>query len=439
MLRWRTVSEVGPNIYDTNMERLCQNKWQNGVYVKEHNCIWGIPLAAESLLRIDFNSKCGQVNNDDPVVTTWPIPKPHRCLGKWEGAVVAPNGVAYTIPNNHKALLRIELPQPDETLVSTTEPESIASGTSNASRSNNSNNSNGNKPDRPDYRNRDDLVYKSGIPTLRASAHRVKFSLQNRKHDPKPRNAKGEETGTLWLPDSVRKEDIVSYDTCNYNLRGAVAELLKRCDHDIVGRFPEESDRLEDFVVPTQTTWRTVNGGQCESAQRYLSDAVCADDAFLLLFDRLVTEVVLPYLKDRLVKIRALSGDEPTSFYYQRPPTLRLQPGPAWAQVKPHNDAEYGHQNGELNFWLPLTDHDLTGVDLWCETNFMADDYHPIPANIGEIIAFHGSSCRHYVNTNSTSNTRVSFDFRVGVQGFFDAFWEMQGTNDDHARREFKI
>ena len=147
---------------------------------------------------------------------------------------------------------------------------------------------------------------------------------------------------------------------------------------------------------------------------------------------------MLPNLKERLLAVGAVT-DAPVTFYYQCPPTLRLQPGPAWAQVKTHNDAEYGHQNGELNFWLPLTDRTRTGVDLWCESSFNADDYHPIPAQVGDIISFHGSSCRHYVNTNSTESTRVSFDFRVGVQGFFDPTWEMQGTNDDHSRRSVKV
>jgi hypothetical protein len=215
--------------------------------------------------------------------------------------------------------------------------------------------------------------------------------------------------------------------------------LLKRCDPEIVGEFKENSERLEDFVVPAESTWRTVNGGQCESAQKYLSDAVANDNAFIDIFDRLVQEVVLPHLKRRLVSVGAVCDEATTTFYYQRPPTLRLQPGPAWAQVKAHNDAEYGHQNGELNFWLPLTDRELTGVDLWCESNFKDGDYHPIPAKPGEMISFHGSSCRHYVNTNSTPYTRISFDFRVGVQGFFDPTWEMQGTNDDHTRREVTL
>ena len=173
-------------------------------------------------------------------------------------------------------------------------------------------------------------------------------------------------------------------------------------------------------------------------SQKYLFDAVAGDQKFIATFTQLVEQVVLPNLKQQLLEVGAIEN-APTTFYYQCPPTLRIQPGPAWAQVKAHNDAEYGHQHGELNFWVPLTDRTLTGVDLWCESSFGSDDYHPIPANPGEIVSFHGSSCRHYVNTNSTKYTRVSFDFRVGVQGFFDPYWEMKGTNDDHTRRSIKF
>ena len=434
-----TAHQVGPNIYDSNMERLCQNKWQNGVFLPKQNCIFGIPLAAESLLQIDFKRL---TVGGDPTISTWPIPAPHRNMAKWEGAVVAPNGVAYSIPNNHKALLRIELPTneiPDaETIASVPVQEAGTSSIESpelpvlAS-------SSVLPRDRPDYRHREDLVYKSGIPTLRASAHRVKFSLKNRKHDPRPKNSDGVETGSLWLPADICREDVLSYDTCKYNVQALIVDILRRCDPNIVGCFRDDSDRLEDFVVPTQSTWRTVNGGQCESAQRYLSEAVSSNEDFLHIFDELVSEVVLPYLKDRLISVGATTRSESITFYYQRPPTLRLQPGPAWAQVKAHNDAEYGHQYGEINFWVPLTDRSQTGVDLWCETNFKSNDYHAIPSKVGEMIAFHGSSCRHYVNTNSSVFTRVSFDFRVGVQGFFDPDWEMKGTNDDHTRRSLTL
>jgi hypothetical protein len=287
----------------------------------------------------------------------------------------------------------------------------------------------------------EDLVYKSGIATLRSSSHRVKFAIKNRKQDPKPRDRDGNETETTWLPTDLLSEVIFQYDMNKYNLTGAIISLLQSCDPEIVGSFEEtgEALRLEDFRLPIPSLCRKVHGGQCENAQRYLSDMVASNSTFMEVFDRFVTEVALPYTKQRLVACGAVDEASPLTFYYQRPSTMRLQPGPGWAKVKPHNDAEYGHQNGELNFWIPLTDRSLTGVDMWSETSFKADDYSPMPAEIGEAISFHGSSCRHYVNANSSNNTRVSLDFRVGVQGFYDPFWTMKGTTDDHDRREVTL
>ena len=89
--------------------------------------------------------------------------------------------------------------------------------------------------------------------------------------------------------------------------------------------------------------------------------------------------------------------------------------------------------------WVPLTDRVLTSVDLWSETTFEEGDYHPIIANVGEAISWHGSSRKHYVNPNSSKNTRVSLDFRIGVEGYFDPLWEMQGTTDDHSRRKAEL
>jgi len=301
---------------------------------------------------------------------------------------------------------------------------------------------------------KEELIYKSGIPTLRSSAHRVKFDVKRRTHDPKPKDHNGIETKTTWLPDDILKEDIFEYDIELYNLPKLVMNLLQSCDKSFVGKFARDDDnddddhdnddhaswRLEDFRVPTEATWRKVNGGRCEDSQKILSDAVASNVEFLTCFERFVEEVVLPYFKGRLELSGVVSAvGTPTTFYYQYPPTMRLQPGPGWAKVKPHNDAEYGHQNGELNFWIPLTEREWTQVDLWCETTFGQEDYHAIPAKVGQGISFHGSSCRHFVNANKTCHTRVSLDFRIGVQGYFDPYWQMKGTTDDHGRREVTI
>lgn len=190
------------------------------------------------------------------------------------------------------------------------------------------------------------LVYKSGIPTLRASAHRVKFKIKNRKHDPKPLDRDGNETGTTWLPDELQKEKVFAYDRNLYDLNGAVIQMLRECDPDIVGTFEtshvaensseldEPTFRLEDFRVPVSSVWRSVNGGCCEDAQKYLSNRVATNEKFIKVFDKFVNEVILPDVKARLVQCGALESDAATcAFYYQRPPTLRLQPGPGKATV----------------------------------------------------------------------------------------------------------
>ena len=100
----RIARSVGPNLRDNDMERLFQNKWQNGLTSVNEGCVYAIPLAAETVLRI----RTGVVtDNYEPEVTTWKLPVPSNVLAKWEGGVLASNGVMYCMPNNHKAVLQI--------------------------------------------------------------------------------------------------------------------------------------------------------------------------------------------------------------------------------------------------------------------------------------------------------------------------------------------
>ena len=115
----KVCKNVGPNLRETEMELIHQNKYQNGLCCKQDNCVYGMPLSGHTLLRIDCsnastNSSNGDNDNgeedDDPIVTTWKIPSPRRdCRDKFEGGVILPStGIMYTVPNNHKAVLRIE-------------------------------------------------------------------------------------------------------------------------------------------------------------------------------------------------------------------------------------------------------------------------------------------------------------------------------------------
>ena len=114
-----TATNVGPNLRDTGMESVFQNKWQNGLTCLQDECVYGMPLSGHTLLRIDCGNKNSTNNDNDddddddrgdnPQVTTWMLPLPRRaCRDKYEGGVMTKGGIMYTVPNNHKAVLRIE-------------------------------------------------------------------------------------------------------------------------------------------------------------------------------------------------------------------------------------------------------------------------------------------------------------------------------------------
>ena len=108
------AKNVGPNLRDSKLEMVYQNKYQNGLTCIQDNCVYGMPLSGHTLLKIDCNNKNStdkdDDDTDDPIITTWKLPTPRRdCRDKFEGGVIVPDtGVMYTVPNNHKAVLRIE-------------------------------------------------------------------------------------------------------------------------------------------------------------------------------------------------------------------------------------------------------------------------------------------------------------------------------------------
>lgn len=117
------VKNVGPNLRDSGLELVNQNKWQNGLTCVQDQCVYGMPQSSHTLLRIDCSGTTSsdgenetttpdaeQSESPDPIVTTWRLPSPRiECRDKFEGGVVMPQtGIMYTVPNNHKAVLRIE-------------------------------------------------------------------------------------------------------------------------------------------------------------------------------------------------------------------------------------------------------------------------------------------------------------------------------------------
>lgn len=120
-----------------------------------------------------------------------------------------------------------------------------------------------------------------------------------------------------------------------------------------------------------------------------------------------------------------------------------------------HNDAQYGHQPGEVNFWLPLTRLSAANT-LWTETAEGRGDFQPLllqelgyAADTPEVDQeaeprepvllplqhFHGTLCRHHTQPNSSGRTRVSLDFRCAPRSAFDSGWKLPGIVHRHDMR----
>jgi ectoine hydroxylase-related dioxygenase (phytanoyl-CoA dioxygenase family) len=106
---------------------------------------------------------------------------------------------------------------------------------------------------------------------------------------------------------------------------------------------------------------------------------------------------------------------------YQRVPTFRIHLPSNVAVGDFHRDSEYHHQDGEVNFWLPLTAAWGTN-SMWVETAPYSDRYQPVQAQPGEVYVFDGVHLRHGNKLNRTGATRVSFDFRcITTSSFRDS------------------
>ena len=66
----RIARSVGPNLRDEGMESMHQNKWQNGLTTHQEGCVYAIPLAGETVLRIRTGGPNGTTNPAGDVEVT---------------------------------------------------------------------------------------------------------------------------------------------------------------------------------------------------------------------------------------------------------------------------------------------------------------------------------------------------------------------------------
>jgi hypothetical protein len=116
-------------------------------------------------------------------------------------------------------------------------------------------------------------------------------------------------------------------------------------------------------------------------------------------------------LYERFIK-EFVSRQFDEDFLFQSFPTVRFCIPLNVAVGHYHNDMEFGHPEGEINFIIPLTDSNDT-ASIYVESEPGKKDFLPMKLRIGELIMFDGGHLTHGNEKNLTGATRVSLDFRV--------------------------
>ena len=147
-------------------------------------------------------------------------------------------------------------------------------------------------------------------------------------------------------------------------------------------------------------------------------------------YEQFVCEVVAPHVAESFIG----PCDE---VVFQAVPSLRVAVPSSKAAGQRHRDGAYGHQPGQINFWLPLAPAHGNNT-LWLEPPSSADDAEdvgagrqhlqspdawPLEGSFGTLHRFHGHACFHFTKPNDTPTTRVSLDFRVIPGPCYDDDW----------------
>jgi hypothetical protein len=129
-----------------------------------------------------------------------------------------------------------------------------------------------------------------------------------------------------------------------------------------------------------------------------------------LFYDAFHTKMGDLYRRFAAHMAKRIFGD--TEVYHQAVPTFRVQFPNNFGVGEMHKDADYHHQNGEINCWVPLTP--VWGANsIWVEKTRGGYNYQPWNLKPGQLLVFDSVNWMHGNIRNSTGRARVSFDFRL--------------------------
>tara|TARA_B100001564_G_scaffold87263_1_gene70883 strand:- start:3132 stop:3785 length:654 start_codon:yes stop_codon:yes gene_type:complete len=104
---------------------------------------------------------------------------------------------------------------------------------------------------------------------------------------------------------------------------------------------------------------------------------------------------------------------------YQKWPTFRVHLPNNLAVGAWHTDSDYNHPNGEINFVIPITKMFESNTFI-TESEPGLKDFEQIQLDPGEVFMFNGNKCLHGNLPNRTGKTRISLDFRVLREKYYN-------------------
>ena len=212
------------------------------------------------------------------------------------------------------------------------------------------------------------------------------------------------------LPEALRLERLHRYDTASYPFAKLIGELI------LPESFEGEMHEIHrSFEVENWMTGAKKDNARAYTMRRnYVDKRYKNSHAFQPgtptgeCYLRFLRAVVMPAVHAGLG-----GGDSSCAILFQRDPNFRCHlPDTGHLLVHKHCDADYHHQQNEINFWLPIT-RSFGNNTLWSESAPGREDFRPFEHDVGEMKQFWGNQCVHYTVPNDTDHTRITVDFRV--------------------------
>lgn len=148
-------------------------------------------------------------------------------------------------------------------------------------------------------------------------------------------------------------------------------------------------------------------------------------------YTKFITDVVAPRVAQQWNDSGASSSSIPLdTIVFQRQPCLRVSPPKSGPIGRRHRDRDYGHQPGQINYWLPLASAAAENT-LWVErVAHLEAELGPVPEAVPEAEAEaaagagttaragggaeRGSGCKRRFSSTNTDNDRGARNTVVG-------------------------